>query len=146
MKYFGSDLNRNRKGVWKYLESLRILARRNRLNPTESEKYFWDEFLKDDRTGYRFLRQKPVSRFILDFYCSKLLLVIEIDGDIHDDRKNVDQGRDERLGELGIKTIRYSVEQVLMGNNFIENDLKKCIQDREKEIGLPFIKGRRPEG
>ena len=78
MKYFGSDLNRNRKGVWKYLESLRILARRNRLNPTESEKYFWDEFLKDDRTGYRFLRQKPVSRFILDFYCSKLLLVIEL--------------------------------------------------------------------
>ena len=145
MKYFGPDINRNKKGSWKYLEELRILARRNRKNLTETEKCFWESYLSGDKTGYRFLRQKPISRFILDFYCSKLLLAIEIDGESHKGRRNYDDGRDEILGTLGIKTLRFKASEVFKAD-YISSKLKTEIIKRKEEMSLPFIKGRQPEG
>ena len=61
-----------------------------------------------------------IGRFILDFYCSKLLLAIEIDGDIHDNRKNYDEGRGLYLEQRAIKTVRFRNEEVL---NNIEKDV-----------------------
>jgi len=49
---------------------------------------------------YRFLRQKPIGNYILDFYCSKLLLAIEIDGISHEDRIDYDHKRDDYLLSL----------------------------------------------
>ena len=63
-------------GNIRYLDQLRELTRKNRLNPTESENLFWRLLIKKDNLNYRFLRQKPIGRFILDLYCSKLLLAI----------------------------------------------------------------------
>jgi very-short-patch-repair endonuclease len=68
-------------GNFKYLNELRQLARQNRNNPTKSESLIWNSVLKNRKIDYLFLRQKPLGKFILDFYCSKLLLSIEIDGD-----------------------------------------------------------------
>ncbi|PIS32075.1 endonuclease, partial [Candidatus Peregrinibacteria bacterium CG08_land_8_20_14_0_20_41_10] len=66
-----------------YNQKLITKAKENRKNPTPAEKKMWYEILNSNKTGYRFLRQKPISNFILDFYCPKLLLAIEIDGDTH---------------------------------------------------------------
>jgi very-short-patch-repair endonuclease len=135
MKYIAPVEARNRIGNLKYLEQLRNLARRQRNNSTLGEIIFWQK-IKNDRLGYRFLRQKPVGRFIVDFYCSKLLLAIEIDGDSHLKKKGSDIGRDEYLLQRGIITIRYKNEDILKMPERIIIKLKTLIISREKELSL----------
>lgn len=82
------------------------------------------EVLSKKQTGFIFLRQKPLHRFIADFYCSELGLVIEIDGDSHDKKKNTDKLRDKFLLCLGIRTIRFTNEEVLNNINYVKSVLK----------------------
>lgn len=121
-------------GNIRYLDQLRELARKNRLNPTESENLFWRLLIKKDNLNYRFLRQKPIGRFILDFYCSKLLLAIEIDGDSHDKKKYMDNERDLYLEQRGIKTLRYRNEQILKDIKNVYKDLEIKLKQRETEL------------
>ena len=67
------------RGTVRYLNELKDAARKNRNNPTVAEKKLWNEILKERKTGYLFLRQKPLLDYIVDFYCQELRLVIEID-------------------------------------------------------------------
>ena len=131
MKYKVPEEARTSIGNLKYLEDLRSLAKINRNNPTEAEKIFWKRLKK---YKYPFLRQKAIYRFILDFYCSKLLLAIEIDGGIHDNRKNYDDGRDDLLNKIGIKTVRFKNEEVLEKIDEIFKRLEEIMNEREKEI------------
>lgn len=85
---------------------------------------------------YRFLRQKPIGNYILDFYCSKLLLAIEIDGISHEDRIDYDHKRDDYLLSLWIKTIRYRDEDILKNMEWVVIDLENRIMIREKELGI----------
>lgn len=141
-KYLVGVDGRNKNGNLKYLDELRILAREKRNNPTKAEQIFWDQILQYDKIKYRFLRQKPISRFILDFYCSKLLLAIEIDGDSHEDKKYLDSERDIFFAKYNISTIRYTNEQVFNNLNKIKIDLIEKIKEREKIIFCsPFVKG-----
>jgi very-short-patch-repair endonuclease len=133
VRYKAPEEVRTRRGNLKYLEELRILSRNNRKNPTESEKIFW-KLLSYKKINLKFLRQKPMGKFILDFYCSKLMLAIEVDGDSHDNKKYLDQQRDLYLEQRGIKTIRFKNEEIL--NNLIstKEELFKIIKDRENEL------------
>ena len=112
----------SKRNCVRYKNSLTFMSKRNRTKPTETEKIIWDKILSRDKTGYRFLRQKPIDRFIVDFYCSKLSLVIEIDGDSHIKKKGTDELRDKFLKQIGIVTIRFTNEEVI---NDIENVKKK---------------------
>ncbi len=105
-------------GSVNYLKELTELSRKNRNNPTECEEKIWVEVLSKRKTGYKFLRQKPINRFVLDFYCSELNLAIEIDGDSHNKKKNYDEARNLFLSQIGIKTIRFTDDEVL--NNIDE--------------------------
>lgn len=80
-------------------------------------------YLSKDKTGFRFLRQKPIHRFIVDFYCVRLSLVIEIDGNSHDNKKQTDDERDKFLKQIGIRTIRFSNDQVLNNPEYIKSIL-----------------------
>lgn len=111
-------------GSVNYLKELKGLSRKNRKNPTESEEKIWREVLMKRKTGYKFLRQKPINQFILDFYCSELNFAIEIDGDSHNIRKSYDEARDLFLKQVGIKTIRFTNDEVL---NNIDEVRKKII-------------------
>lgn len=118
-----------RTGALKYLQELRILARTNRKNPTETEKIFWIELRKNK---YRFLRQKAVGKFILDFYCSKLLLAIEIDGESHNLRQYIDNERDVYFKNREVKTVRIKKEMVLRGK--LKELIEEIVKKREKEM------------
>jgi very-short-patch-repair endonuclease len=133
VKYVSPEEARTRLGNLRYLEDLRTLSRNNRKNPTESEKIFW-KLLSYQKLNYKFVRQRPIGRCILDFYCSKLLLDIEIDGDSHDCKKFQDEARDLYLIQRGIKTVRYKNEQILKDFKDIKQDLIKQIEIRLKEI------------
>lgn len=140
MKYVAPEEARTRLGNLRYLEQLRTLARNNRKNPTEVEKRFW-QLLSYKKLNLKFLRQKPIGRFIIDFYCPKILLAIEIDGDSHDQKQNSDQGRDLYLEQRGIKTIRYRNENVLNNIQKVKQDLMAKIDERKVELSPPLFKG-----
>lgn len=66
--------------------------------------------------------------FIVDFYCSELLLIIEIDGEVHDFQKQRDKERDNILKEkFGLRILRYSNEEVLIKTEWVLEDLIKKI-------------------
>ena len=110
-------------GCVRYWSSLTQMANQNRKNPTEAEKKIWNDYLSRDKTGFRFLRQKPIHRFIVDFYCVKLSLAIEIDGDSHDKKKERDKERDKFMEQIGIRTIRFSSDQVLNNPDYVKSVL-----------------------
>ena len=88
-------------------------AKKLRNEPTSSEIIFLG-LLKQHFPNFRFKRQHPVSQYIVDFYCHKLKIVIEIDGSIHDTEevKNNDKLREEFLQTLNLKIIRFTNDEV----------------------------------
>ena len=117
-----------------YNKKLISRARELRKERTEAEIVFWNKILKNKEiTSYKFTQQKPLGDFIADFYCSKLLLVVEIDGGVHENLKNRDEERSEiLLYKYGIKVIRYKNDDVL-------NNIEKVICDFRKEVILREI-------
>jgi very-short-patch-repair endonuclease len=97
-----------------YNPKLKQLARNLRNNSTLSEVLFWKEVRGKNILGYQFLRQKPIGNFIVDFYCPKLKLAIEIDGDSHAFREVArrDKIKDAYLNNLGIHLIRYEDHKI----------------------------------
>ena len=72
--------------------------------------------------------------FIADFYCSKLLLVIEIDGKIHNEQKIEDAKRTEYINDLWIIVIRYTNKQILNQLEKTKQDIKTQLKNREQHI------------
>jgi very-short-patch-repair endonuclease len=119
----------------KYNISLVSYARKNRKNQTRQEWIFWNLILKDKNLmWYKFTRQKPISSFILDFYCSELLLWIEIDGWYHNDRQDYDRVRDSEIKRFWIKVIRFTNDEVDKNLEWIVDELKKIISNRVLEL------------
>ena len=121
-----------------YKKELVNRAREFRNNPTASERKIWEEILKDKNlTGYKFTRQKPLGNFIVDFYCAKLMLAIEIDGEIHMGNNRRDNDRTYILeNKFGAMILRYKNEEVLNKIDSILENLKQKIKSREKFLNL----------
>lgn len=88
-------------------------AKELRQNMTPAEKKLWYEYLRSFK--FRVLRQRPIDRFIVDFYCPKMKLVIEVDGDSHfsDEGKAYDEERTQQLEGYGLKVVRFTNREVL---------------------------------
>jgi len=84
--------------------------------------------------GLKFTRQKPLDKYIVDFYCSKLLLTIEIDGDSHVEQQEYDKERTKRLGDYGITVIRYTNREVLESLPGVFDDLNKKVEMLEESM------------
>ena len=95
-------------------------AAKLRSNMTEPEIKLW-EYLKTKPLGYKFRRQHPISGYVLDFYCHKLKLSIEIDGGYHQNKeqKDKDAERTEYLNSVGITEYRFTNKDIL--NRFAES-------------------------
>ena len=84
-------------------KSLIRLGRVLRNNGTKSEAFLWKYLKQKKVNGYQFHRQKNIGKYIVDFYCPKLALVIEVDGNSHDEKYVYDMERDKYLRDLGYK-------------------------------------------
>ena len=116
------------KGYLYYNKTLTQKARENRKNPTPAEKKLWYEVLANKRFGdLKFTRQKPLDRYIVDFYCAQLKLAIEIDGHTHADQKDYDKQRTERLNRCGVEVVRYTNSEVLNNIEGVYEDLRARI-------------------
>jgi very-short-patch-repair endonuclease len=83
-----------------------------RRDMTPAENILWHE-LRANKLGVHFRRQQDIAGFIVDFYCHKADLVIEVDGDIHDLQPEEDARRDKVLDELGLRIVRFRNDDVL---------------------------------
>lgn len=104
-------------------------AKELRRMETEAEKLLWARLHKNQLLGLQFRRQHPINIFIADFYCPKIKLVIEVDGDIHEIPENeaYDIGRSEILNDFGIEVIRFT-------NELIIDDIEIVIKNIEKKV------------
>ena len=94
---------------------LRSRARKMRKNPTHAERILWGKLRKRRMLGYKFRRQHILAPHIVDFYCIKAKLVIEVDGAVHSDTDSVDsdQRRDRSLQRgHDVDILRFTNQQV----------------------------------
>lgn len=82
---------------------------------TEAEQVLWEALRNKRLAGFKFRRQHPVSKYVLDFYCHQAKLAIELDGEYHGDRAQqfYDTDRTANLQELGIDVVRFQNAKVL---------------------------------
>ncbi len=122
-----------------YNKSNKERAKENRYPMTKAERKIRFGFLRDRPKWYKFIRQKMINSFILDFYCSKLLLGIEIDGDSHIARKAYDKKRSEIIGKYWIKIIRYANEDVFCQLDQVAEDIVEQMEIRSNELRLDLF-------
>jgi very-short-patch-repair endonuclease len=98
-----------------YNKSLRQLSRNLRKDLTDAERLLWSKIRRKQLNGLQFYRQKIIGNYVVDFYCPKARLVIEIDGGQHYSAggKEKDRLRDEYMTEAGITVLRFSDREVL---------------------------------
>ena len=91
------------------------LARLLRRYSTDAEEAFWYRVRAHRFENLKFRRQVPFGPFILDFYCPKVSIAVEIDGDRHFSRygQEYDAMRSAFIASKGIRVIRYSNDEVL---------------------------------
>ena len=79
------------------------------------------------KLGVRFRRQQIIAGFIVDFYCHKAALVVEVDGDVHDLQQEEDAKREKALRELGLRIIRFGNDEI------VKNASRSAVVGRIKE-------------
>lgn len=118
-----------------YNVKLKDKAKKMRNEMTAAEKKLWYDYLR--QTKYRWLRQKPIDNFIVDFYCSELRLVIEVDGATHLESRDIyyNKKRTKELEKLGLKVLRFWNDDIFNGLNEVINIIEGKIPH------TPFVKG-----
>ncbi len=109
-------------------------AKELRASMTIAEQVLWERLRAGRLNGLNFRRQHPISKYIVDFYCHQYKLVIELDGNVHQekDQKERDLGREEELKSLGLHIIRFSNESVLHDTNEVHFKILDKISQLKK--------------
>jgi very-short-patch-repair endonuclease len=119
----------NSIGIFKANLKLKDRSKNMSKQMTKSEQLIWFNILsKRQLLGYKFTKQKIIFNYILDFYCSELLLAIEVDGESHNDQIEYDIVRTKFLNSLNIKVIRLTNNEVATNLEGAKTDLEKYIQ------------------
>ena len=117
---------RNMVPKWKK-EFAKKLAR----NMTRAEKLLWAK-LKSKYAGVNFYKQAVVYGYILDFWCPKAKLVIEVDGPHHASRLAADAQRDENLKAKGVETLRFKTDEVESMIDRVLEKISEAVKRRKK--------------
>jgi very-short-patch-repair endonuclease len=130
---------------WRTTPVLQTRARQLRHEQTAAEAQLW-EYLRDRQLkGYKFRRQYPIDRFIVDFYCPEEKLIIEIDGTVHQNQQEHDQERTEILEALGYRLRRYTNEQVKQHLPDLLQEISELLETNNPHIPFPLLRKRERE-
>ncbi|MBM4066349.1 MAG: endonuclease domain-containing protein [Planctomycetes bacterium] len=116
---------------------LKSLSRKLRKKSTLSEVLLWNVLKGRKIRSYQFMRQKPIYNYIVDFFCSKLKLVIEIDGISHNDKSKSDQIRQQKLESLGLTILRFYEWNVRKDVFAVVQTIENWIEKFEKKNTTP---------
>jgi len=116
--------------------TIRKFARELRQPQTPAEATLW-RHLRNKNLEYKFRRQHPIESFIIDFYCAKAKLLIEIDGETHFQKAQIeyDQARTEHLERLGYKVIRFTNDDIRYNLNIVISKIIEEVKTRVKDLG-----------
>jgi len=109
--------------------TIHAFAKELRKNMTPAEKILWDRLRNRKVANCKFRRQHPIDIFIADFYCHEKKLVIEIDGEVHNQQKEYDINRTAEMENYGITVVRFTNEEV---EKELENVIKMIEEVCEK--------------
>lgn len=115
-----------------YNPRLKELARTLRNNSTLSEVLLWNHLKGKQMRGYDFHRQKPIDNYIVDFFCPRLRLIIEIDGQSHAFKGKKDEKRKNRLGLLGFYILRFDDLDVKKNMEGVLAAIEEWIEEYEQ--------------
>jgi very-short-patch-repair endonuclease len=98
-----------------YKAHLKTNARTLRKNMTDSELKLWSRIRRKQMFGLQFYRQRPIGNYIVDFYCPRAELVLEVDGSRHMNESVIkkDNHRSGYLKQQGIEVLRFDNLQIL---------------------------------
>ena len=98
---------------YKHNKALVTNARNLRKNMTKEERHLWYDFLR--AYPVKFLRQKIIGKYIVDFYCAKAKLIVELDGSQHYEEKGMeyDAERTAFLEQYGVRVLRIPNNKVI---------------------------------
>jgi very-short-patch-repair endonuclease len=122
-----------------YNKNLVEIAKTLRDHPTKAEKCLWQR-IQLNHLGYRFYRQKPIGEYIVDFFCAKACLVIEVDGGHHftEVGKGNDKVRDECMRSLELTVLRFTNSEVLSKTDEVVESISQIL------LHPPLKKGDNP--
>lgn len=106
-----------------------MYARELRTQMTDCEALFWEKIRRKQILGVQFYRQKPIGSYIIDFYSNSPKIALELDGEYHDqvEQRAKDVNRDLYLNSLGIKTLRFSNQEVMDNLDFVLEKVEQTI-------------------
>ncbi len=112
-----------------YDKRLRPVSRELRKNMTDAERLLWSRLRRKQFEGHQFYRQKVIGNHIVDFFCPKAKLVIEVDGAQHysGKGKQKDRIRDHYMESLGLSVLRVSDREVFDNLNGIIEEIWKYL-------------------
>lgn len=119
--------HRKRCASWKFAR-----AKFFRKHPTPPERILWN-LLCRKQLGVRFRRQEPMFGWIVDFWCPKAMLVVEVDGKCHENRVEQDAIRDEVLAGKGVKTLRFSARDVFQNARVVAQSIAQEVSARRRK-------------
>ncbi|MGB7814781.1 MAG: endonuclease domain-containing protein [Methylotenera sp.] len=108
-------------------------AKALRTNMTDTERMLWQQLRAKRFVGFKFKRQQPIGRYIVDFVCFDAKLVIELDGGQHQDAATIDTVRDAWLTAQGFSVLRF------WNNDFLQNRagcLERVLDELEATLPL----------
>jgi very-short-patch-repair endonuclease len=128
------------KNNWHYNKNLKYFANNLRKNMTKAEACLWKYALRaGNLSNWKFSRQRPVLKYIADFMCKDLLLIIEVDGFTHqwDETYEKDRNKEKDLELAGFKVLRFHDAEVLNDINNVIREIEYWIEKRQKELNVP---------
>ena len=123
-----------------YNKNLKEFSRNLRSHSTLSEILLWQKIRASQFRGYAFTRQKPLGNYIVDFFCQKLSLIIEVDGNSHHYEESLveDKERQKVIERMGLNFLRFSDIEVKRLMPCVLAEIGYFINDYEKKNQLKF--------
>ncbi len=123
-----------RRKIIPYNSQLKEIARKLRNNSTLSEILLWRALKGKQMRGFDFHRQKPIDRFIVDFYCPDLFLAIEVDGISHEGKEEYDENRQKKLESLGVHFLRFLDSDVKTNLDGVVAAIEEWIDEHARKV------------
>jgi len=106
-------------------------ARKLRSNATDAERKLWSAIKNRKLGGFKFRRQAPIGKYVVDFVCHEKSLVIEVDGSQHIEKSEADAQRTAWLGVQGFRVIRFWNDQVLKETDAVLKEILRVINQKK---------------
>ena len=120
------------KRVLSYSKYLKHPARNLRKNMTDSEVRLWSRLRRKQLLGVQFYRQRPIGKYIVDFFAPKANLVIEVDGSQHryNENETRDRVRNSFLEKIDILVLRFNSREVITNTDVVIEKIYQVVKER----------------